>query len=411
MSRFLVLCCASILISITVPLSGQSAEAPASAPKFTEAEIDQLVAPMALYPDSVVAQMLMASTYPLEIVQAARWAKENQALKGEKLDKAIVEQAWDPSVKSLVAFPDVLKQMSDRLDWTQKLGDAVLAQQADVMDGIQRLRLRAKNAGHLKDSPEQKVIVEQSATTEVVVVQTEIIRIEPAKPQIIYVPTYNPTVVYGTWPYPAAPPAAYYPPGYVFGAAAFGFAVGVAASNGCWGHAWGGCNWGHGHGDIDIDVNRNRNVNRNIDRSKYQGGKRGANGSSSWKHNPQSRRGVRYRDQGTASKFGRDNARGKSSSRDNFRGRANTGRANTGRTNKGRANTGRTNSGRTGSRSGSSAGKGRNPSSKGGAFGGASSGSKKKATRSSSRGSKSRGSSGRSSGGRSRGGRSGGGRR
>ena len=227
---------------------------------FKPEEIEQLVAPIALYPDSLVSQILMASTYPLEIVQADRWAKANKTLKGEALTKALEAQNWDPSVKSLVNFPQVLATMSEKLDVTQKLGDAFLAQQKDVMDAIQRLRAKAQAQGNLKTTKEQTVIVEQPAA------QTTVIKIEPTNPQVVYVPTYNPTVVYGAWPYPAYPPYSYYPYGAV-AAGAFAFTAGVALGA-AWGYAWGGCNW-HG-GDVNININRNTNINTNINRESYR---------------------------------------------------------------------------------------------------------------------------------------------
>ncbi len=177
---------------------------PAGPPVFKQEELDQMLAPIALYPDSLLAQIFMASTYPLEVVQADRWAKQNTTLKGDALTAALEKQPWDPSVKSLVNFPQVLTMMSEKLDWTQKLGDAFLAQQKEVMATVQTLRKKAVDAGNLKTTSEQQVIVEK-----------ETIVIQSASPQVVYVPTYNPTVVYGAWPYPAYPPAPYYPPGYV----------------------------------------------------------------------------------------------------------------------------------------------------------------------------------------------------
>ena len=181
---------------------------------FKPEEIEQLVAPIALYPDSLVSQILMASTYPLEVVEADRWAKANKTLKGEALTTALEAQSWDASVKSLVNFPQVLAVMSEKLDVTLKLGDAFLAQQKDVLDAIQRLRAKAQAQGNLKTTKEQTVIVEQPAAQTTVVEQpaapqTTVIRIEPTNPQVVYVPTYNPTVVYGAWPYPAYPPYTY----------------------------------------------------------------------------------------------------------------------------------------------------------------------------------------------------------
>lgn len=281
---------------------------------FKQEELDQLLAPIALYPDSLLAQILMASTYPLEVVQAGRWIKANQTLKGDALTAALEKENWDPSVKSLVNFPQVLDLMNEKLDWTQKLGDAFLAQQKDVMDTVQRLREKAEAQGNLKSSEQQKVIVEK---------ETQTIIIEPANPQVVYVPTYNPTVVYGTWWYPSYPPYYYYPPGYAAGAALFSFGVGVAVGA-AWGYAWGGCNWRGG--DVDIDINRNTNINNNIDRSKYQNKvTTGQGGRGEWKHDPEHRKGVSYRDQGTAQKFDRGASKDVQS-REAFRGRAETGR-------------------------------------------------------------------------------------
>src|SRR6516225_6775252 len=228
----------------------QAAEQPVV---FKQEELDQLVAPIALHPDSLISQILMASTYPLEVALADRWVKQNANLKGDALTKALEAEDWDPSVKSLVNFPQVLTMMSDQLDWTQKLGDAFLADQKKVLDTIQSLRAKAQASGHLESNKEQKVIVEE-----------KIIKIEPANPQVVYVPSYNPTVVYGSWPYPAYPPYSYYPPGYVASSMMW-FGAGVAMGA-AWGYAWGNCNWGGG--DVDIDVDRNTNINRNINRDQ-----------------------------------------------------------------------------------------------------------------------------------------------
>lgn len=281
---------------------------------FKQEELDRLLAPIALYPDSLVAQILMASTYPLEVVQAERWAKQNESLSGDALTAALEKENWDPSVKSLVNFPQVLQMMNEKVDWTQKLGDAFLAQQKDVMDTIQNLRKKAQAEGNLKTNQEQKVIVEK---------KTQTIIIEPSNPQVVYVPTYNPTVVYGTWWYPAYPPYYYYPPGYVAGATLFSFGVGIAIGA-AWGYAWGGCNWGRG--DVNINVNRNTNINTKIDRSKYANKvSTGEGGKGSWKHNPEHRKGVSYRDPSTAQKFDRGASR-EAQSREAFRGRAEAGR-------------------------------------------------------------------------------------
>lgn len=272
---------------------------------FTQPQLEQILAPIALYPDALLAQVLMSSTYPLEIVEADRFAKANANLKGDQLTKALEAKNWDPSVKSLVNFPQVLAMMSEKLEWTQKLGDAFLSQEKQVMATVQHLREKAYKEGNLKSTSEQKVIVQEKT-----------IVVEAANPQVVYVPAYNPTVVYGTWAYPAYPPYPVYPPGYTWGAAAFTFAAGVAVGA-AWGYAWGGCNW-HG-GDVDIDVNRNANINRSIDRSKYQNKvTSGQGGQGKWQHNPEHRKGVSYRDQNTRQQYGQ--SRPGADNRKDFRG-------------------------------------------------------------------------------------------
>src|SRR5262245_12133918 len=266
-------------------------------PAFKPEELEQIVAPIALYPDSLLAQIFMASTYPLEIVEAARWSKENPKVTGDALEDAMEKQSWDPSVKSLTAFPDVLKGMNEKLDWTQKLGDAFLAQQKDVMDAVQRLRTKAQKEGNLKSSKEQTVKTEPapagSSTTQTII-------IESSDPEVVYVPQYNPTVVYGAWGYPAYPPYPVYP--YPPGAAFFSFTVGVAVGSALWGN----CNWGHG--DVDIDGNNYNNFNRtdinnrgdtNIGNRSNTNVSNRSNNKQSWSHNPDHRKGVQYRDQGT----------------------------------------------------------------------------------------------------------------
>ena len=365
---------------------------------FKQEELDQILAPIALYPDPLISQILMASTYPLEVIQADRWAKQNAKLKGDALTKALEQQNWDPSVKSLVNFPQVLTMMSEKLDWTQKLGDAFLADQKVVLDTIQKLRAKAQESGNLKTTQEQTVIVEE-----------KIIKIEPANPQVIYVPSYNPTVVYGAWPYPAYPPYYYYPPGYV-ATSMFAFGAGVAMGA-AWGYAWGNSNWGGGN--VDVDVNRNFNSNRNIDRSKYQGGDRGQGGR--FQHNPEHRKGVSYRDQGTSQKFNRASTNDAIKSREQFRGRAEQGRQDIGRGGASdRASIGDRGGqggpgdrGGAGNRGGGGSSIGGGSGSRGGAFSGVDRGGGA-ASSASSRGSASRGSSG---GGGSRGGGGGGGGR
>jgi len=222
-------------------------------------------------------------------------------------------------VKSLTAFPQVLTMLNDKLDWTQKLGDAFLAQQSDVMDAVQRLRVKAEAAGNLKSTEQQKVIVEpapvnvqQNVTvTGQAAPPATVIKIEPAQPQVVYVPTYNPTVVYGPWPYPSYPPYYYYPPGYVATTSLISFGAGMAVGAAL----WGGCNWGGygGHNDVNINVNNYNSYNRtNIS-------------NSNWQHNVDHRKGVQYRDAATQQKYNRG-AAGGVQSREAFRGRAEQGR-------------------------------------------------------------------------------------
>jgi len=201
--------------------------------------------------------------------------------------------------------------MSEKLDWTQKLGDAFLSQQKEVMDAVQRLRAKAEAAGNLKTTEQQKVIVEE-----------KVIKIESPSPQVVYVPTYNPTVVYGAWPYPAYPPYPWYPPGYAFGASMLAFGTGVALGA-AWGYAWGGCNWGRG--DVDVNVNRNTNFNNTINRNNFSQ-KVGQGGQGQWQHDPSHRKGVGYRDNNTAQKFNRGSDAQAAKAREDFRGRAEGGR-------------------------------------------------------------------------------------
>jgi hypothetical protein len=265
---------------------------PGSGETFKQEQLDQMLAPIALYPDALLSQVLMASTYPLEIVEAARWLEQNKALKGDALSDALKSQPWDESVKSLTAFPEVLDRMNQDIAWTQKLGDAFLGQQQQVMDTVQGLRKKADAAGNLKSNEQQKVTVENSYIT-----------VEPANPQVIYVPTYQPTVVYGAWPYPAYPP--YYPPYWAAPGAAFVngvfWGVGIAAGAAL----WGGFNWNN-H-DVNINVNRYNNFNHtNIS-------------NSNWQHNVAHREGVPYRDNASRTKYGNVD-RQAAQAREQFRG-------------------------------------------------------------------------------------------
>lgn len=281
-------CVIAMLLCLPVGIQAQQGQ---ETQALTREQLDQMVAPIALYPDDLLAQVFMASTYPLEVVQAARWIKENPKLKGAELEAALKKKNWDPAVKSLLPFPDVLAMMNDNLEWTQKIGDAFLSQQKDVMDSVQRLRGQAQEAGNLKTTKEQKVIVEKSETT-------QIIRVEPTT-QVVYVPTYNPAVVYGAWAYPAYPPAPVYPPGYVAGTALLSFGVGVAVGSAM----YGGWNWHHG----DVEVNHNYNVNRSAsvqaNRAARQANVTPRGGGTTWQHNPQHRQNVPYRNQDVARQY------------------------------------------------------------------------------------------------------------
>jgi len=258
-------------------------------------QLEALVAPIALYPDELLANVLAASTYPLEVVQADRWLKERKSLKGDALKKEVDKQSWDDSIKALASTADVLTMMSDKLEWTQNLGDAFLAQQPDVMDAIQRLRTKAYDNKKLVTTKQQKVSVRTEENKQVVV-------IEPAEPGTMYVPYYEPATMYGTWPYEDYPPYYFgYPPYIGAGVIAAGLAFGTGWAIGRWGNYWGGgCNWG----------NRNVYVNH-----------RTTNIGSGWQHNPAHRQGVRYNNSNIQQRFGNGNLKAGAAGRTDFRGR------------------------------------------------------------------------------------------
>jgi Protein of unknown function (DUF3300) len=213
---------------------------------YGKAQLDQMLAPIALYPDTLLADVLMASTFPVQIVEAERWLSvpANAALKNDQLVAALDPMPWDPSVKSLVPFPDVIKQMSDKLDWTEALGTAFADQQADVMGEVQVLRAKAESCGTLTSTPQQRVVHEASAVV-----------IQPTNPAVVYVPVYNPAVVYGVWAYPAFPPF-FFVPDPVFFVGPVGIGIGFSIGFGVVAPFWG---WGHpvwGEGDIFIDGGR-----------------------------------------------------------------------------------------------------------------------------------------------------------
>jgi Protein of unknown function (DUF3300) len=258
----------------------------AEAPPLTGEQLESLVAPIALYPDPLLAQCLVASTYPLDVVAAQQWLARNPNLKGADLTAAAEKQPWDPSVQALTSLPDALKLLSENIAWAADLGDAFLAQQTEVMDAVQRLRAKARDAGKLESTEQQKV------ETKVVETKT-VIEIQPASTEVVYVPSYSPTVIWGPLYYPYPP--IYYPPYY--GGYWMGFGLGVAIGIGISG-GWGwGCGWG---GNNDITINNNNNyVNH---RNRENGTNR--TGNSNWRHDATQRGGAPYKDRATASKYG-----------------------------------------------------------------------------------------------------------
>ena len=269
------------------------AQEEAAAAKIPADQLDSLVAPIALYPDPLLSQVLVASTYPLEIVQLQQWLDKNKTLKDQALTDAVKKQDWDASIQALAPLPDVAKYLSDNIKWTTDLGNAFLAQQGDVMDAVQRMRKKAQDKGNLKSTEQQKVETKVIENKQVIVVQ-------PSSPEVVYVPSYNPTVVYGPPPYPY-PPVTYPPPGYYAAGMAISFGVGMmvgAAFSGGWG--W-NCGWG-GHNNVYINNNNNfvRNSNTNINRNTNVSNRSG----NTWQHNPQHRGGTPYSNRQTADRFG-----------------------------------------------------------------------------------------------------------
>ena len=301
--------CAAILCAVVL-LPGNAAVAaqdqqPAAAPeqaavKIPADQLDSLVAPIALYPDPMLSQVLVASTYPLEVIQLQQWLAQNKDMNEKQLADAVKKQDWDPSIQGLAALPDVVKLLSENIKWTTDLGNAFLAQQNDVMDAVQRMRKKAQDAGNLKSSDQQKVETK-------VVESKQVIVVEQANPQVVYVPSYNPTVVYGA-PVYAYPPIAYPPPGYYAAGMAISFGVGVAMGA-MWSGGWGyNSGWG---GNNNVTINNNNNFVNNSNRQNINNANRGnrpanqpARGNSNWQHNPQHRGGAPYSDRSTANRFG-----------------------------------------------------------------------------------------------------------
>lgn len=293
------------------PASIQDASADQAAPPIPAGQLDSLVAPIALYPDPLLSQVLVASTYPLELIQLQQWLQKNPGLAGDALTAAVQKQDWDASIQAMSVFPDLVKRLTDDIKWTTDLGNAFLAQQSDVMDAVQRMRTKALDAGKLKTNEQMKVETQTVESKTVVVIQ-------PANPQIVYVPTYNPVVVYGPpvymYPYP---PIYYPPPSYYAAGVWFAFGVGIAVGSyyhGGWGY---NCGWGR---HTTIIVNRNNNYIRhynsvNINRVNVNNRPTTlpANAGNNWQHNAQHRGGTPYSNQAVAKQYG-GTARGDSMS-------------------------------------------------------------------------------------------------
>jgi hypothetical protein len=264
---------------------------PAAQPLSAE-QLDQLVAPIALYPDNLLGQILTACTYPLETVMAARWSAANPNVKGQQLEDAMQQQSWDPAVKALAAVPQVLAMMNDKLDWTQALGDAYLSQPDDVAAAIQRLRLKAEATGNLRASTQQRI--RRVRAPQPIIIdgrpEPEYIVIEPIDPDVVYVPIYDPYVVYGPWAYPAYRPFFWYPPGYV-AAAVIGFGPPLFVGAALWAHY----NWESRHVDINV-VNYNKFNRTNIVNNAA---------NLTWQHDPVHRGNIPYSNAALQQKFGK----------------------------------------------------------------------------------------------------------
>ena len=302
-------------------VAGMLAVAPARAaepPPFTAAELDQMLAPIALFPDALLSQVLMASTYPSDVAQAVEWAYAHRKLEGDAAVKAVQDKPWDPSVQSLVAFPQVLAMFGESPQWVRDLGDAFLDQPGEVMDSVQFLRAKAKEAGNLASNEHQVIAVEPAPPPPQVIVvnapppPTQIITIVPANPQVVFVPIFNPVWAFGPWWHPGFPPFFFPPPprwGWGWGSVVhtgIWWGVGIGVSNAL----WGGVDWRRR--DVNINVNRwnNINVNRRIDSRDRD---------VSWRHDVRNRHGVPYR--GAATRDRLQQAVGDARGRDEYRGR------------------------------------------------------------------------------------------
>jgi len=276
-----------LILLIALPI----ASAQESEQAFSEAELDQMLAPVALYPDALLSQILMASTYPLEVVEASRWSRNNPGLEGAQAVEAVADKDWDPSVKALIAFPQVLARMDEDLEWTRRLGDAFLSQKAEVMDRIQELRERAYAAGTLETLEHLRVHREGG-----------VIVIEPASPHIVYVPTYYPQVIYGSWWWPAYPPVFWGPPPGYYASTLFIWSSGIRVSSGFFFSAF---DWPRRHVVI-VNIHKHPPTPHFTSRTIIA--RHG--GFHQWRHDPKHRRGVVYRHETLRRRFGRSSASG-----------------------------------------------------------------------------------------------------
>jgi hypothetical protein len=293
--EFFAIICAVVLLPANPSFANQEQQTSQQNVKIPQEQLDALVAPIALYPDQLLSQTLVASTYPLEIMQLQQWLERNKGLKDRALADAVSKQPWDPSIQAMAALPDLVNRLAQDIQWTTDLGNAFLAQQSDVMNAIQRMRAKAQTNGTLESNDKQTVETE-------IVENKDVIVIEQADPEVVYVPSYNPTAVYGPPVYPY--PSIYYPaytPGAVLASSAISFGVGMAMGA-AWGGGWG---WGFGWGNNDIDINMNNNFNRSANLNAARGTR------NTWQHNPRHRGGAPYADRATANRFG-SNARGDS---------------------------------------------------------------------------------------------------
>jgi len=292
--RLIAFTFALLFLPITPLSAGQAAQPAEQSVKIPADQLDALVAPIAIFPDEMLSQTLVAATYPLEIMQLQQWLEKNKGLKDQALVDAVSKQPWDPSIQAMAALPDLAKRLSDDIQWTTDLGNAFLAQQGDVMDAVQRMRAKAKGTGALASNEYQNVQTEMVDNKNVIVV-------EQSNPEVVYVPQYNPAAVYGAaaYPYPSIYYPSYYPGAIAASAISFGAGIAMGAA---WGGGWG---WGAGWGGGDIDLNVNNNFNRNANISGSRTGR------GTWQHNAQHRGGAPYANRATADRFG-SNARGDS---------------------------------------------------------------------------------------------------